>query len=567
MPNEAIEVPAGQGESSPAVDLGIAGWRVPLHSHIACFCATETQLDQALGFVAAGLRGTDHCVIAGDATDNQRLLHSLERQGIDLAACQAAGRLRLVGRPSTSRAMLDEATAAFEAAIAAGARVLRLAGIVGWDRENQAPDAELFAYEAMLTDLAARWPCVILCLHEVGSMGGLTVLHGVLETHPELLAPSGVLANLYFVPLDRGPERLEAIGVELSRRQQEREALRQRSELLQTIFDNIPVMVSLFDPVSRRQLFANREWERVTGWTVEEAQRLDILAELYPDPADQQRAMQVLRDGARKWTPFKTRTRGGRVIDTLWMRSTLSDGTSVGFGQDVTEHHLTEERLQRSYEELRALTARLRTAREEESTRIAREVHDEVGQMLTALRLDVAWLERQLASSSPPAREGLAGKLHDMVQLLNLASDAVHRIISELRPGILDELGLEAAVEWYVGEFEKRTGIRCRLVATMAGADLGSDQATALFRILQEALTNVARHAGATAVDIRLIAETGRVALEIVDNGSGIPEHKIGDSRSIGLVGMRERARALEGDLAVRSRPGAGTTVEVILPR
>jgi two-component system, NarL family, sensor histidine kinase UhpB len=186
--------------------------------------------------------------------------------------------------------------------------------------------------------------------------------------------------------------------------------------------------------------------------------------------------------------------------------------------------------------------------------------------MLTALRLDVAWLERQLESPSLPAREALGGKLLDMSQLLDLASDAVHRISSELRPSILDELGLEAAVEWYVEEFEKRSGISCRLVATMADTDLSSDQAIALFRILQEALTNVARHAGATAVAIRLAAEDGRVTLGIIDNGSGIPADKVGDPQSIGLVGMRERARALGGDLTVRPLPSHGTGVEVTLP-
>jgi signal transduction histidine kinase len=446
MHNEATKEQAELGKLPPAVDLGIAGWRVPLHSHIACLCENEEQVAQALGFASAGLRSSDHCVLLGDAADHQLMLGILERQGVDVAGAQAAGRLTLVGRGSSAQAMLHGVTAAFAAALAAGARVLRLSGIVGWDRELQAPDAELFAFEALLTEFAKRWPCVILCLHEVQSMSGPTVRHGALGTHPEVLAPGGVLANPYFVPLSGAPERLTAIKAELSRRQQAREALRQKSE------------------------------------------------------------------------------------------------------------------------ELRALSARLRVAREEESTRIAREVHDEIGQMLTALRLDVAWLERQLDSPSSPQREAVGGKLDDMSHLLDLASDAVYRVISELRPGILDELGLEAAVEWHVGEFEKRTGIPCRLASDMSEVDLSPDHATALFRILQEALTNVARHAGATAVDIRLAAEARRVTLEIVDNGGGIPEEKIGDSRSIGLVGMRERARSLGGGLTVRPHSPHGTTVEVSLP-
>jgi len=554
-------------EAPEPVDLGVAGWRVPLHSHIACLCENEEQLAEALGFLTAGLRGSDHCVVAGDAADNERILGLLERQGVEVASCQASGHLRLAGRGPSAQAMLDEVTAAFGAALAAGARVLRLAGIVGWDQERKAPDGELFTFETRLTELAESWPCVILCLHEAQAMSDLTVRHGVLETHPDLLAPGGVLASPYFVALNRAPERLAAISAELSRRQQEQHAVRQRSELLQTIFDNIPVMIARFGAATGRLLVANREWERVLGWTVEEAQRIDFLAELFPDPAEQRRASEVMRLKSYDWTAFKIRTRSGRMIDTVWTRVALSDDTTISFGRDITKNQRTMDLLRQSHEGLRALSARLHAAREEEGARIAREVHDQVGQMLTALRLDVGWLERQLQAPAPAAREALAGKLNDMSQLLDLASDAVHRIISELRPGILDELGLEAAVEWYVAEFEKRTGISCRLVSTMAGTALSPDQATALFRILQEALTNVARHAGATAVAIRLAAEDGRVTLEISDDGSGIPAEKIDDSRSIGLLGMRERAHALGGEVAIRPHPTKGTTVEVILPR
>ncbi|HEY6320532.1 MAG TPA: ATP-binding protein [Thermoanaerobaculia bacterium] len=557
-------------ESPPTVDLGIGGWQVPLHSHLACLCDNAKHLEQALGFLTAGLRGSDYCVVAGEAADSRRILGTLERQGVDVASCRASGRLGVVGRDPSARAMLEEVKAGFAAALADGARVLRLAGIVGWDRERQAPDAELFVFEAMLSELADSWPCVILCLHELQSLGDLTLRHGVLETHLDVLGSRGVVASPYFVALNRAPERLAAIGAELARRQRERQAQHQRSELLQTIFDNVPVMVSLFDPAALRLVVANREWERVLGWTVEEAQTVDLLAEVYPDPEERRRAIDFIDREITEWTGFKLRTRSGSMVDTVWMRLKLSDGTTIGFGRDVTEKRRNAEQLRQSHAGLRALSERLRAAREEEGARIARKVHDEVGQILTALRLDVGWLERQLESlalSAPAAREALAGKLQDMSQLLDLASDAVHHVISELRPGILDELGLEAAVEWYVAELEKRTGITCRLVDTMAGARLSPDQATALFRILQEALTNVVRHAGAATVDIRLAAEAGRVTMEISDDGRGIPEDKIGDSRSIGLLGMRERARALGGEVVIRRQFTAGTTVEVILPR
>jgi PAS domain S-box-containing protein len=563
-------MPTNQRTEPPAtlltVDLGIGGWRVPVHSHIACLVETEEHLAEALGFLAAGLRGSDRCIVIGEPEDNERLLRILASHGLDLASFELGGRLRVLARNLSAAAMLQDLTAAVGGAQAAGARVIRVAGILGWDREGRAPDAELFTYEAGLTDVAERWPCVILCLHEMQALSGVTTRLGVLGTHPKLVTPGGLLANRYFASLHDSPARLAEIAAELSRRQQEREALRRRSELLQTISDHIPVMVSLFDPAGRRLLFANQEWERVLGWTAEEAQRLDVLAEVFPDPAELRRAREAIRLGAREWTYLEVRARSGRFVDTSWTWVLLADGSSLGFGQDVTERKRTEERLRRSFEDLRALSARLRAVREEEDARIARQVHDEVGQLLTALRLDVAWLEQRLGPAAPLPREEIAGKLLDISRLLDSASDAVHRIAGELHPGILDELGLPAAVEWYVEAFGKRTGIACRLHSSVAAATLDPDHTTALFRILQEALTNVARHAGAAAVEIRLAAEDNRILLAITDDGRGIPEDKLGDSRSLGLLGMRERASALGGDLAVRRNSGRGTTVEVTLP-
>jgi len=190
-----------------------------------------------------------------------------------------------------------------------------------------------------------------------------------------------------------------------------------------------------------------------------------------------------------------------------------------------------------------------------------------LGQMLTVLSLDVAWLERQLPPAPLPAGEEVAERLRSMRRWLDTAADAVQRIASELRPAVLDELGLEAAVEWYVGEFEKRARICCRLRSDGAGQAVDSGRSIALFRILQEALTNVARHSRATAVEIRLGQEAGRVLLEVADNGRGIADDRIAASSSLGLLGMRERARLLGGEVTIRGNPGAGTTVAVILPR
>jgi PAS domain S-box-containing protein len=547
------------------VDLGIGGLHIPVHSHAAYLWESEQDFADALGFLEAGLRGTDYCVVIGDRQDNEHIRAVLKERGIDVEGFKVRKRLSFLERSPSAEEMLTEISATLEAALAAGAPVVRLIGNAGWGREDETSDSELLAYEARLTEIAERFPSVILCLHEVQSLTGMIFRHGVLGTHPQVLEEGEFLGNPYFVPLDRFLARVGAITADFAERQREREALRHQTEILQTIFDNIPIMVSMYDAAGRL-LLVNREWERTLGWSLDEAQRIDLLAAVYPEPERNREVREFIRKAERRWADFKARTRAGEVIETSWARVSVSDGTRIGFGQDITERKRGEEALQQSYEELRALSARLRDVREEESARIAREVHDGVGQMLTALGIDVAWLEGKLATYPPTVREELSGKLRSMSELLDTTMDVVQRIVTDLRPSVLDELGLEAAFEWYVGEFQLRTGIVCRLHTSLGDTVLDADRSTALFRILQEALTNVVRHAGATAVEIRLAAAAGRIVLGVVDNGQGISADKIFDSRSLGLLGMRERARALGGEVTVHRNPGDGTTIEVTLP-
>jgi signal transduction histidine kinase len=239
----------------------------------------------------------------------------------------------------------------------------------------------------------------------------------------------------------------------------------------------------------------------------------------------------------------------------------------VGVLMDVTARRVAEESLRRSHDELRALSGRLRAVREEESTRIAREVHDEIGQALTALQMDVAWLGKKLGPTGASESGKFAEKLRSMTELIDQTIAAVQRIATELRPGVLDALGLEAAIEWYVREFEKRTGIACRFRSDLGTARIDSERATAVFRILQEALTNVARHSGSTRLEIQLVADRDRLRLEIEDYGRGIPEDRLEVVQSLGLLGMRERARSLGGALSVGRASPTGTVITLTIPR
>jgi PAS domain S-box-containing protein len=232
--------------------------------------------------------------------------------------------------------------------------------------------------------------------------------------------------------------------------------------------------------------------------------------------------------------------------------------------RDVTDRRRAEERLARSAREMRALSARLQSIREEEDARVAREVHDGIGQALTALGLDVAWLARNLNRKEGRAR--FAEKLRSMSALIETTTGTVERIASDLRPGILDELGLEAAAEWAVREFGERSGMACRFESQLQGNPTNLDRGTAIFRILQEALTNVARHARARRVDVRLWDDAAGLHLEVRDDGAGIDTGRIADSRSFGLLGMRERSRAFDGNCVITPHPDGGTLVSATLP-
>ena len=237
-------------------------------------------------------------------------------------------------------------------------------------------------------------------------------------------------------------------------------------------------------------------------------------------------------------------------------------GGSLSFAMARGISKQTEE-LQTSLGQLRALAARLQNIREEERKRVAREIHDQLGQALTAIKLDVSSLVCEL----PPEQGKEPNKVRSILKLVDETIQTVRRIATELRPGMLDDLGLVATIEWAGEEFEARTGTKCRLELPQDDIVLDQEKAIAIFRIFQETLTNIARHAGANEVKARLGAEDGNVILEVRDNGRGIQEEKLRKGGSLGILGMRERVALLGGDLTITSSPGNGTSVLVRIPQ
>ena len=258
-------------------------------------------------------------------------------------------------------------------------------------------------------------------------------------------------------------------------------------------------------------------------------------------------------EASEKWLSIRARPRRLDSGEIVW------DGLVF----DDTQNRLAQLEVERSREELRALSRHLQSVREEEKARIAREVHDELGATLTALKIDLGFVADRLPVNGASLRD----KCASMSQLVDTAVAATRKIVSDLRPSILDDLGLAAALAWQAGEYRKHANLKITVETPDPDIAIERDCALTLFRIFQEALTNVARHAKATEVAVTLSESGSGHALTIRDNGAGIADDALQKPTSHGIRGMRERARALGGDLDVSSRPGEGTTLVVTIPK
>jgi PAS domain S-box-containing protein len=348
------------------------------------------------------------------------------------------------------------------------------------------------------------------------------------------------------------------------------EQLRKSEERWRAVFENSAAGIGLSDLASNRILSANVAFQKMLGYSEEELRALTFMDITHQgDREANRRLLAELLEGRRRSFEIHKRYRrkDGSLIWASVNVSMVPGPQSIprlcmAIVEDITERKRAQEELQQSFEQLRALTARLQVIREEERKNVAREIHDELGQALTAIKIDLASLIRELAPDQQQQRK----RTDSILELVDQTIHSVRRISTELRPGILDDLGLVAALEWAAEDFEARTGTRCRL--TLPGGDIEIDQerATAMFRIFQETLTNVARHANASEVGVRLAKENGDLTLEVHDNGRGIGEEQLSGGRSLGILGMRERVTLLGGELGIIGAPEKGTTIIVRIP-
>jgi PAS domain S-box-containing protein len=319
----------------------------------------------------------------------------------------------------------------------------------------------------------------------------------------------------------------------------------------------------------RRIIFANDGVESVFGWKANELIGQSVVV-LYRNESERREIAKRLYSTLKRQRTFSTefpcRRKDGRDIECLISASRIGDSLKhrniVITYEDITESKRAKYELEKSRKQLRNLSAHLESAREEERTRIARELHDELGQMLTALNMDIVMLNKKIPCDNAYLRE----KTDSMASLVSMTMQTLKKIYMDLRPGMLDHLGLTAAMGWQAEEFEKRTGIECDISFIPEDFEVHPDLSTAIFRIFQETLTNVSRHADATAVTINLRNRNGGIELMVKDNGRGISDDQLSKPDSYGLIGIAERAYHWGGNVSIAGRKNQGTTVKVSIP-
>ena len=364
--------------------------------------------------------------------------------------------------------------------------------------------------------------------------------------------------------------RLAGLAEDITERKMAEETLRSTEQHFRALIENSVDAISLCGP-DGTIIYASPSTSQVLGYTPDELTRFNAFDLIHPDDkAMMAKHMSELIQSPGVSIRIEARLRH-KDGSWRWLEGTQrnlleepSVGAIVNNYRDITGRKQAEEQLRGTTEDLRALSENILSAREQEGARIAREIHDELGSALTSLKWDLEGIDKAISTASDQSQlSPLRKRIEEMTKLMDTTINVVRRIASELRPSVLDDLGLGEALEWQAQQFQERTGIICNCDGSLHDLNLTEEQATAVFRIFQEALTNILRHAQATHVRFVMQEDEDEFRLTITDNGRGITNEEKSGQRSLGLLGMRERAYLIGGTVDISGSKGKGTVVTV----
>jgi len=349
--------------------------------------------------------------------------------------------------------------------------------------------------------------------------------------------------------------------------------LRNKEQLFRALIENSSDAIALFR-ADAAIIYASPSTPQILGFTTEEMVQFNAFELIHPDHKD----ILTLAMAELIRRPWASVTRQALVRHKdgswRWLEGTLrnlleepSVGAIVNNYRDITDRKQAEEELRATSDDLRALSENILSAREQEGARIAREIHDELGSALTSLKWNLEEIDLAISTASDPSQlSPLHQRIAGMSRVMDTTINVVRRIASELRPSVLDDLGLGEALEWQAQQFQERTGLICSSDCSLYDVNLTDQQTTAVFRIFQEVLTNVLRHAQATHVRFVMQEDGDEFRLTITDNGRGITKEEKSGARSLGLLGMRERAYLVGGTVDISGIKGTGTVVTLKVP-
>lgn len=349
------------------------------------------------------------------------------------------------------------------------------------------------------------------------------------------------------------------IARDITEREKVMEALKNSEEKYRTLVEQAVDAIGLYD-ASGIIMDVNTGSANLLGYTKEELIGMSLAQILTVEELDKNPIrFDYLEAGHSTVKQRKMKRKDGSIVETEVRSQQLPDGRYLSVIRDLTERIKVEKQLEESYEAIRRLTSYIQDIREEERINIAKEIHDDLGQKLTVLKMDISWLKNKLKGNEEPVRQ----KVDELITMLDETVASVRKISLELRPSLLDDLGLVPAMEWQLEEFEKEFGIQTRFIHSGDELQLPGPLKTSLFRIFQDSLTNVGRHSLANEVTISIRKEENNLVLAIDDDGKGFDKEIVADKKTLGILGMQERINRMGGEYKINSQPGKGTEVIV----